>query len=128
MAYLGTLSMILAIWGGVLLRRKRLVNAKWFQRAALVGIALPFLANFAGWILTETGRQPWIVYGLQRTAARGLDHLERRREVGLSLAVFVGLYIALAIVDFWLMRRYARLDPPEIGDGASDAVPRYRRH
>ena len=43
------------------LARKKLERAKWFQRAAVGGIALPFLACFGGWLLTETGRQPWIV-------------------------------------------------------------------
>jgi cytochrome bd-type quinol oxidase subunit 1 len=49
--------------------------------------------------------------------------------VGASLAVFVGLYGVLAIVDFWLMRRYARLDPPAIDDvphgGAPAPAPQY---
>jgi len=121
MAYLGTLAMLLAVWGGVLLWRKRLDNAKWFHRAALVGIAFPFLANFAGWILTETGRQPWIVYGLQKTA-NAVSPTSTTFKVGLSLAVFVALYIALGIADFILMRRYARVDPPEVGEELSDAV------
>jgi cytochrome bd-type quinol oxidase subunit 1 len=44
--------------------------------------------------------------------------------VGLSLAVFVGLYTVLALVDFWLMRRYARVDPPEITpEGQEEALP-----
>src|SRR5262245_93213 len=51
MAYLGTLSFMLALWGGWLLWRKRLEHATWFQRAALVAIAFPFFSNFAGWIL-----------------------------------------------------------------------------
>jgi cytochrome d ubiquinol oxidase subunit I len=89
----------------------------------LAGIALPFLANFAGWILTETARQPWIVYGLQRTAA-GVSTTSSTAMVGASLAVFVGLYGVLAIVDFWLMRRYARVDPPEIDDAPSGGAPR----
>jgi cytochrome bd ubiquinol oxidase subunit I len=123
MAYLGTLSLMLAIWGGILVRRKRLLEARWFQRAALAGIALPFLANFAGWILTETARQPWIVYGLQRTAA-GVSTTSSTAMVGASLGVFVGLYGVLAIVDFWLMRRYARVDPPEIDDAPTGGAPR----
>jgi len=122
MAYLGTLAAALAIWGAVLVRRRRLVGSRWFQRAALGGIALPFLANFAGWILTETARQPWIVYGLQRTA-QGVSTTSSTAMVGLSLAVFVGLYTALAVVDFWLMRRYARLDPPEIVEVPIGEVP-----
>ena len=63
MAYMGTLSLLLATWGGWLLWRGRIENARWFQRAAIAGIAFPFLSNFGGWILTEAGRQPWVVWG-----------------------------------------------------------------
>jgi cytochrome d ubiquinol oxidase subunit I len=123
MAYLGTLALLLAIWGAVLVRRKRLVQSRGFHRAAIGGMALPFLANFAGWILTETGRQPWIVYGVQRTAA-GVSTTSSTAMVALSLCVFIGLYTGLAVVDFWLMRRYARLDPPEIVDEPIGEAPR----
>ena len=81
MAYLGGLMLLLALWGGWLLWRKKLEHAKWFQRAAVGGIAMPFLACFGGWMLTETGRQPWIVWGLQKTAdavSPTLDHDEGR--------------------------------------------------
>jgi cytochrome bd ubiquinol oxidase subunit I len=125
MAYLGTLCFFLAVWGGFLLWRKRLERSKWFQRLAIVAIAFPFLANFAGWILTEAGRQPWVVYGLQRTDDAFSTSVSAWT-VGLSLAVFVGLYTILALVDFWLMRRYARIDPPEItpeGEEGEGAVP-----
>ena len=64
----GMLMILLAAWGVVLARRKRLLASRWFRRAALAGMALPFLANTMGWIFTEAGRQPWIVYGLMRTA------------------------------------------------------------
>jgi cytochrome d ubiquinol oxidase subunit I len=111
MAYLGTLSVVLALWGGWLARRKRLDNAKWFQRAALAGIALPFLSNFAGWILTEAGRQPWVVFGLLRTED-AVSSTVSTWTVALSLALFVSLYTILGLVDFFLMRRYARQDPP----------------
>ena len=43
--------------------------------------------------------------------------------VGSSLAVFVLLYTALGLADFWLMRRYARLDPPEVSRDSSEAAP-----
>ena len=62
MAYLGTLLFLLALWGAWLLRHTKLHDATWFQRAALVAIAFPFLSNFAGWILTEAGDSR-VVYG-----------------------------------------------------------------
>jgi cytochrome d ubiquinol oxidase subunit I len=121
MAYLGTLLLLLALWGAWLLRRKRLEQATWFHRAALAGIALPFLANFAGWILTEAGRQPWVVYGLLRTED-AVSGSVSAWTVGLSLAVFVSLYTVLFAIDVYLMRRYARVDPPEVG-AATEPTP-----
>jgi cytochrome bd ubiquinol oxidase subunit I len=123
MAYLGTLSVLLALWGGWLLWRKKLEGAKWFQRAALAGIALPFLSNFAGWILTEAGRQPWVAYGLLKTED-AVSGSVSAWTVGLSLGVFVSLYTVLGLVDLYLMRRYARLDPPEVGGEGEEGAPR----
>jgi cytochrome bd ubiquinol oxidase subunit I len=123
MAYLGTLMVLLALWGGWLLRRRKLEDAKWFQRAALAGIAFPFLANFAGWILTEAGRQPWVVYGLLRTED-AVSSTVSAWTVGLSLGVFASLYLVLGLVDLYLMRRYARLDPPEVGGEDEEGAPR----
>ena len=111
------------LWGAWLLWRRKLERAKWFQRAALVGIALPFLANFAGWILTEAGRQPWVVYGLLKTED-AVSSSVSTWTVGLSLTVFVSLYAVLGLTDFILMRRYARLDPPEPGgESGEEAAP-----
>jgi cytochrome bd ubiquinol oxidase subunit I len=63
--------------------------------------------NTAGWVLTENGRQPWIVQGLQLTR-RAVSPTVSATTIGLSLAVFVLLYGAMAIVDAVLMIRYAR--------------------
>ena len=128
MAYLGTLLVLLALWGAWLLRKQKLENAKWFQRAALTAIAFPFLSNFAGWILAEAGRQPWVVYGLLKTED-AVSGAVSTWTVGLSLTVFVSLYAVLGGLDFYLMRRYARLDPPEVGgegeEGAPQPAPAY---
>ncbi len=126
MAYFGTLLLLLAAWGGWLLWRGRLDGAKWFQRAALAAIALPFLANFAGWILTEAGRQPWVVYGLLKTED-AVSGSVSAWTVGLSLGVFASLYVVLGALDFYLMRRYARLDPPDPRPGAARRRRRSRR-
>jgi cytochrome bd ubiquinol oxidase subunit I len=123
MAYLGTLSVLLALWGGWLLWRKKLEDAKWFQRAALAGIAFPFLSNFAGWILTEAGRQPWVAYGLLKTED-AVSGSVSAWTVGLSLGLFVSLYTVLGLVDLYLMRRYARLDPPDVGGEGEEGAPR----
>jgi len=129
MAYLGTLLVVLALWGLWLVRHTKLDRATWFQRAALVAIAFPFLSNFAGWILTEAGRQPWVVYGLLRTED-AVSGTVSAWTVGFSLAVFVSLYTVLGAVDFYLMRRFARLDPggpPAEGgeETAAEPAPAY---
>jgi cytochrome d ubiquinol oxidase subunit I len=118
MAYLATLVFVIALWGVWLLWRKKLETSKWFLRAAVWAAALPFLMNTAGWLLTENGRQPWIVQGLQLTKA-GVSPSISAADVWLSIGVFVLLYAVLAVVDWTLMIRYSRksLDPvPEVDE------------
>ncbi len=119
MAYLGTLLLLLALWGAWLLRHTKLHDARWFQRAAIAAIAFPFISNFAGWILTEAGRQPWVVYGLLRTED-AVSGAVSAWTVGLSLAVWVSLYTVLGLIDFVLMRRYARVDPSAAAHGRDE--------
>ncbi len=123
MAYLGTLVFLVAAVGAFLYRRRTLETARWYHWAAVATIPLPFLAGLAGWLLTEVGRQPWIVQGLLRTSEAASPSVGTAT-IAVSLGVFAGLYGLLAVVDFVLMRRYARLDPPEVGgDGDELAVP-----
>ncbi len=112
MAYLGTLMFLVAAVGAWLYRRQTLHKTRWFLWTAVASIALPFLAATAGWLLTEVGRQPWIVQGLLRTSDANSPNVSTTT-IAISLAVFALLYGALAVVDFVLMRRYARLDPIE---------------
>jgi cytochrome bd ubiquinol oxidase subunit I len=111
MAYLGTLVFLVAAVGTFLFWRGRLERTRWFLWTAVVSIAFPFLAALAGWLLTELGRQPWIVQGLLRTSQANSPNVGTTW-LALSLAVFIGLYLLLGIVDFVLMRRYARPDRP----------------
>jgi len=87
------------------------------QLANAVGVWMHVVA--AQWILTEAGRQPWVVYGLLKTED-AVSSTVSAWTVGLSLAVFVSLYTVLGVIDFILMRRYARLDPPEVGRGGDE--------
>jgi cytochrome d ubiquinol oxidase subunit I len=121
MAYLGTLVFFIAALGAFLYWRGRLETTRWFNWVAVVGIAFPFIAALAGWVLTEVGRQPWIVQGLLKTVDANSPSVSTWT-IGLSLGVFVALYVVLAVVDFVLMRRYARLDPEEVTP-APDELP-----
>lgn len=117
MVGVGFLLAMLAIWGLVLFRQGKLAGATRFNRIAMWSVALPYLANTAGWIFTEMGRQPWAVYGLLRTA----DAVSPRMPawmVALSLSGFTLVYGLLAVVDGWLMLRYAK---SELADRESDA-------
>jgi cytochrome d ubiquinol oxidase subunit I len=124
MAYLGTLTVLLSLWGGWLVRRRRLQDSTWFHKAAVAGIALPFLSCMAGWLLTEAGRQPWAVYGLLKTQD-AISPSVPTSSVAISFTTFMLLYLVLGVTDFWLMRRYARIDPPEVraDDEASAPTP-----
>ena len=85
-----------------------------------MAIAFPYVAATAGWILTEMGRQPWIVQNLLKTSDAVSPNISTAT-VAASLAVFVLLYATLGVVDFVLMRRYARVDPPASAAGSARA-------
>src|SRR5262245_27603925 len=68
MAYMGVLMFLVAAVGAWLYRRQKLERARWFQWTAIVAISFPYIAATFGWILTEMGRQPWIVQGLLLTS------------------------------------------------------------
>jgi cytochrome d ubiquinol oxidase subunit I len=107
MAYAGVLMFLVAAVGAWLYRRNKLVTAGWFQWTAMVAMVLPYTAATAGWLLTEMGRQPWIVQDLLLTSEANSPNVTVTW-IGISLSVFISLYITLGVVDFVLMRRYAR--------------------
>ncbi len=111
MAYLGTLVFLVAAVGAFLFWRGKLERARWYLWTAVVAIAFPFMAALAGWVLTEVGRQPWIVQGLLRTNQANSPSVGTAW-IATSLGIFIGLYLVLGILDFVLMRRYAKPDKP----------------
>jgi cytochrome d ubiquinol oxidase subunit I len=112
MAYLGVLMFLVAAVGAWLYRKRMLEKARWYLWSAIVAMAFPFIAAISGWILTEMGRQPWIVQGLLKTEDAHSPSVSTTM-IAVSLCVFALLYVVLGVVDFVLMRRYARIDPPE---------------
>ncbi len=131
MAYIAGLVFLLGMWGLWLVRRKTLATAKWFLVIATWAAITPFAMNTAGWFLTESGRQPWIVQGLMLTK-NGVSPSVGFSSIVISLVVFVLLYLALAVVDLMLMLRYARRDlepipaPADGADAADVPVPAVR--
>ena len=99
--------MLLALWGGWLMHRGTLGRSKWFLRLSIWAVVTPFLMNTAGWMLTENGRQPWIVQGLMKTINANSPSVTAT-DIWISLIAFVLIYIALGAADLLLMLRYAR--------------------
>jgi cytochrome d ubiquinol oxidase subunit I len=103
----GLLMGLIALVGLVSFLRKRSPQPGWLLRWLPWAMFLPYLANSSGWILTEVGRQPWIVFGLLKTQ-EGASLAVSTGEVALSLAVFGLIYAALIVADVYLLSRYAR--------------------
>ena len=112
MAGIGVVLLALTAYGMWLLWRGRLERSKRFLRLTTWAIALPILANTAGWIFTEMGRQPWVVQGLLLTR-NAVSPSVPAWEVATTLIGFTLLYGVLAAVDGWLMFKYAKTVPPE---------------
>jgi cytochrome bd ubiquinol oxidase subunit I len=109
----GLLAALISVLGLWFTRRGATTVPRWYWLAAVAGLALPFAANSVGWIFTEMGRQPWVVYGVLRTAAGVSPSVTVGvASVLTSLVVFTLLYGALAVVDGVLMVRYAAAGPP----------------
>ncbi|MFI5956624.1 cytochrome ubiquinol oxidase subunit I [Cryptosporangium sp. NPDC051539] len=83
---------------------------RWVWRAAVWVIPLPVLGNSFGWIFTEMGRQPWVVYGMLRTAD-GVSPSLSVGTVAISLSVFTLLYAILFVVETRLLLSYAKAGP-----------------
>jgi cytochrome d ubiquinol oxidase subunit I len=107
MVIVGLLLPLLALIGLFLLLRKRLEHQRWFLRLLPWAMVLPYLANTAGWILAEVGRQPWIVHGLMLTRD-GVSAGVSGGLVVFSLVAFTLIYAALMAIDIYLLNKYAR--------------------
>ncbi|MFY1692264.1 cytochrome ubiquinol oxidase subunit I [Plantactinospora sp. WMMB782] len=95
-------------------RRGRTPNSRWLVRAGLVMPVLPLAANCFGWIFTEMGRQPWVVFGEMLTRD-GVSRSVSLAEVLTSFTAFTLVYATLAVVEVRLLIRYARAGLPDTG-------------
>lgn len=116
---LGAIWMVFAWWRT---RRGRHPTSKLFWTISIWIIAAPWLGNLFGWIFTENGRQPWVVYGLLKTEDAVSD-----LSVGLvafSLAGFIVLYSIIGVIEFVLIRRYAIRGPMAADEPMPGEPPR----
>ncbi len=101
---------------GVLLYKNWLTNARWFLSLLVLILPLPFIANSFGWIITEAGRQPWMVVGLQKVS----DAVSRNisvEEVWITLIGFTVIYAILAVAALSVAVKFARKDAHKIDEG-----------
>jgi len=110
MAYVAGVAVLVGLWGVFLLWRRKLVSSRLFLRVATWTAIAPFIMGTAGWVLTENGRQPWIVQGLMLTRD-GLSSSVSAAEVAISLTAFLVLYGVIGVTAVVLMMRHIRRGP-----------------
>jgi cytochrome d ubiquinol oxidase subunit I len=118
MVGIGTLlAAIGAFYLFVRVRWRRMPESVWFYRALVLAGPLSVVALVAGWVTTETGRQPWVAYGIMRTA----DAVTGAGPIPVGYAALAIIYIFVAVGVVWILRRLART-PVGGGHGEAPAV------
>ncbi|WP_224981437.1 cytochrome ubiquinol oxidase subunit I [Geomonas agri] len=120
MVGLGTLFILLSAAALFLSKNGLLEKYPLFLKLLVLCIPLPYIANQLGWVVSEVGRQPWIVYGIMKTSDGVSKSLDMSQVIG-SLLGFTLLYGLLGFVDIYLLAKFARKGPEESHVGASNA-------
>jgi cytochrome bd ubiquinol oxidase subunit I len=112
MVGLGTIFIAIMVVSAFLLWRGKLFDTRWMLWVLLLSLPFPYIANTAGWMTAELGRQPWLVYGLMRTA----DGYSMQVSAGngmFTLLGFMGMYLVLGILFLFLVHREIDRGPAE---------------
>ncbi|BDZ50948.1 hypothetical protein GCM10025867_31890 [Frondihabitans sucicola] len=109
---LGMIAILISVVGLWVTRKGRMPKNKWVWRAATWSFPLPLAAMVIGWVFTEMGRQPWLVFGLLKTSD-GVSPGTTGVEVLISLIAFTAIYATLAVVEFRLILKAAQKGPDE---------------
>jgi cytochrome d ubiquinol oxidase subunit I len=107
MAGLGTYFALLMVVAGFLLWRGSIYKTRWILWPILLSFPLPYIANTAGWMTAEIGRQPWLVFGLLRTSEGYSKHIGAGTSL-FSLLGFLGLYSVLSVL--WVMLVWSAIE------------------
>jgi cytochrome bd ubiquinol oxidase subunit I len=107
MVGLGTIFIAVMALSVFLLWRKKLFESRWMLWILMLSFPLPYIANTAGWMTAELGRQPWLIHGLMRTA-RGVSPRVGAGSAWFSLLGFMGMYVVLAML--WLFLVYREIE------------------
>jgi cytochrome bd ubiquinol oxidase subunit I len=112
MAGLGTIFIAVMVAAVFLLWRGALFSSRWFLWILMLATPFPYIATEAGWVVAEVGRQPWIVYGLQRTAAATSTNVTSGM-TWFTLLGFMGLYTVLSLVYVFVGARIVAAGPEQ---------------
>ncbi len=104
MVGLGTIFIAVMFVAAVLLWKRRLYSSRWMLWMLMLCLPFPYIANTAGWVTAEVGRQPWLIYGLMRTPA-GVSPQVSAGNAWFTIIGFMGMYTALAILFLFLVYR-----------------------
>jgi len=115
MVGLGTLFIAVMLAAGYLLWRGRLHGSRWMLWILMLSFPFPYIANTAGWMTAELGRQPWLVYGLIRTS-HGSSPVVSAGNALFTLLGFMGMYRALGILFLYLIWREVQHGPGPLGE------------
>jgi cytochrome d ubiquinol oxidase subunit I len=114
MAGLGTLFVAIMAVSALLLWKRALFGARWMLWILMLAFPFPYIANTAGWLTAEVGRQPWLVYGLLRTE-QGFSANVSAANTLFTLLGFMGMYALLSIFVMFLLARQIRQGPEDAG-------------
>ena len=122
MVGLGTIFIAVMVVAALLLWRGALYHSRWMLWMLMICVPLPYIANTAGWMTAELGRQPWLIYGLMRTA-QGVSPRVAAGNAWFTLIGFMGMYAVLAILWLFLIFREIELGPePRANAGGETAA------
>jgi cytochrome d ubiquinol oxidase subunit I len=123
MVGLGTIFIAISVVATFLLWRQKLYRARWMLWILLLSFPFPYIANTAGWMTAELGRQPWLVYGLLRTA-EGYSVTVSAGNGMFTLLGFMGMYTVLSILFLFLVYRELEHGPePVVVEGNKTQAP-----
>ncbi|MHB8501409.1 MAG: cytochrome ubiquinol oxidase subunit I [Candidatus Acidiferrales bacterium] len=114
MVGLGTIFIAVMVLAAFLYWRGKLFTSNWMLWILMISVPLPYIANTAGWMTAELGRQPWLIYGMMRTS-QGVSPRVAAGNVWFTLIGFMGMYTVLAML--WLFLVYREIDT---GPGPDD--------
>ncbi|AGS59953.1 cytochrome ubiquinol oxidase subunit I [Proteus mirabilis] len=115
MVGLGMLMILVGVWGTWLRYKKKLYQSNLFLRFTFLMAPSGLIAILAGWFTTEVGRQPWVVYGIQRTRDAVSAHGEMHMSI--SLLIFLIVYGSVFGIGYAYMLKLIRKGAPEVQDG-----------